>query len=151
MNQPFRVPCLVSILQKPRRPMRTCRPATMAICLALGLAPAEPALADVHSFDGTYTGTRVLTKGNNTAAECPAKEDVSVIIRTETLEFTNSELHKFVIGFNPDPDGAFDQIYTGGTGNSTVHIRGRVNGSSIDADVTNYANECSHHWHLEKK
>ena len=61
------------------------------LCLAVA---GGPALGAEHTFDGTYSGQRVLTKGS-----CAAADDVSVIIHGETLTFTNSALKKFVVGF----------------------------------------------------
>jgi len=110
----------------------------------IGLLVAGPTLgADI--FDGTYTGTRVLTKGE--ADRCPAKEDVSVTIRGEALTFTNSQLHNYVLGFDPRPDGSFGQIHTD-MGGTSVLIRGRITGGVLDADVTGPV--CEHHWHLTK-
>ena len=67
----------------------------LASALGLYLTVAGiPALGAEHTFDGVYSGQRVLTKGS-----CPAVDDVSVTIHGETLTFTNSALKKFVVGF----------------------------------------------------
>ena len=112
----------------------------LGLCLAVA---GGPALGAEHTFDGTYSGQRVLTKGS-----CAAVDDVSVTIHDETLTFTNSALKKFVMGFYVRQDGSFDQIHTDVDGD-TVHVVGRITGDVIDADVTNPP--CEYHWHLKKK
>ena len=116
----------------------------LAVCSAICLATACPALAD--SINGTYTGKRVLTKGN--PAACARDENVSVTIGDGSLRFTNSALKNYIIGFDPRPDGSFVQLSVDIAGD-TVDIRGRIVGNVLDADVTNAS--CVHHWHLEKK
>lgn len=110
----------------------------------LSLATPRVTLAD--PFDGTYTGKRVLTKGDTPT--CPTEDNVSVTINGNVLTFTNSALKDFGIGFYPQPDGSFDKVDTE-MGGDVVTIRGRVTGNTLDADVTN--GPCQHHWHLEKK
>ena len=74
----------------------------LAAVLGLGLAVAGiPALGAQHSFDGVYSGTRVLTKGSGQM--CPAEENVSVTIHGQTLTFTNSALKTFTISFKLNP------------------------------------------------
>jgi hypothetical protein len=111
----------------------------------IGLAIAGPALAE-NTFDGVYTGQRLLTKGS---PPCPVKDDVSVTIEGGALTFANSELQKFAMGFDPHPDGSFSQMYND-VGGADVVIRGHITGDTIEADVTNYATRCEHHWHLTK-
>ena len=120
-------------------------------CWVIGLAIASPALG-AESYDGTYTGKRVLTKGSDPT--CPKEDPVSVTIRGESLTFSgesltfsDSTLHDFTTGFDPGQDGAFGQIDTG-IGGSTVSIQGRIVGGVIDADVSNGA--CEYHWHLKR-
>ena len=112
----------------------------LGLCLAVA---GGPALGAEHTFDGTYSGQRVLTKGS-----CAAADDVSVTIHGETLTFTNSALKKFVVGFFVRQDGAFDQIDTDVDGDR-VHIVGRITGDIIEADVDNPP--CEYHWHLKKE
>jgi hypothetical protein len=88
---------------------------------------AIPPKAFGDAFDGTYKGVRVLTKG---------------------LTFADSQLKNFTMGFNPHPDGSFNQFHVD-VGGSVVDIHGRVVGNVLDADVTNAP--CEHHWHLQKK
>jgi hypothetical protein len=114
-------------------------------CGLLGLAAAGLTLA-ADTFDGVYSGKRVLTKGTDPA--CPANEPVSVTIRGEALTFTNSALRNFVMGFEPHPDGSFGGISTGGRGGAVL-IQGRIVGNVLDADVTD--GPCEHHWHLTKQ
>lgn len=123
-----------------------CLAAVVGLCLAVA---GIPALGAEHSFDGVYSGKRVLTKGSGPM--CPAEENVSATIHGRTLTFTNSVLKKFTIIFDPNRDGFFDEIYAS-EGGDTVKIRGRVIGEVIEADVTNYATNppCEHHWHMKK-
>jgi hypothetical protein len=67
------------------------------MCLVAGLA-----LAAEHTFDGTYTGKRVLTKGL-ASPTCPAEEDVSVTVHGETLRFANGVLKGVTQLFIPLP------------------------------------------------
>jgi hypothetical protein len=115
--------------------------------VAILVVAALPTQAIGQAFDGTYQGKRVLTKGDR-SANCIRQEDVSVVIKTGTLTFTDSALKNYTIGFDPHPDGSFNQlrVYIGG---SVVDIHGRIVGDTLDADVTN--SPCEHHWHLEKK
>ena len=116
----------------------------LGLCLAVA---GSPALGAEHTFDGDYSGKRVLTKGS-AGSDCPAEDDVSVTIHGETLTFTNSALKKFGIAFYPRQDGSFGSTYTD-KGGDVVLIRGRIVGDVIDADVTNPP--CEHHWHLKKQ
>ena len=115
----------------------------LALCVMTGLANTEPALSADNSFDGLYMGKRVLTKGSDQA--CPAEEDVSVVIQGEMLRFTNSRLHSFSIGFEPLPNGSFDQISAGDQG-AFVSIKGHIVGDAIEADVADSV--CEHHWRV---
>jgi hypothetical protein len=114
-------------------------------CWVICLAVAGPALSAGNTFDGTYTGKRVLTKGIDRT--CPTEDDVSVIIHGESLTFSNSKLRGFIIGFEPRPDGSFSEVSTGIEG-TTVQIDGHIVGDVLDADVTTTA--CQHHWHLTR-
>ena len=113
------------------------------ICLVAGI----PALGAEHTFDGVYSGKRVLTKGS-ASSMCPAADDVSVTIHGETLTFTNSALKKFTEPFFPGSDGSFGETYTD-EGGAVVHYHGRIVGDIIEADVTNPP--CEYHWHLKKE
>jgi hypothetical protein len=105
---------------------------------------AAPSATLAGSFDGTYTGKRVITKGDE--GSCPT-EDVSVTIKDGTLTFTDSNAKDYMISFNPHPDGSFRQL-SANIGGAVVDIRGYINGSTLDADVISA--QCQHHWHLEK-
>jgi hypothetical protein len=120
-----------------------------AICGIVCLAVAGPALGAESTFDGVYTGKRVLTKDSNPSnPSCVTAEDVSVTIQGTTLAFTNSALRNFPIEFNPHQDGSFNEIYVDAGGRS-VTIQGRIIGDVIEADATNPP--CEHHWHLKKE
>jgi hypothetical protein len=111
------------------------------ICLTV----IAPALRAESTFDGVYTGKRVLTKGSGQL--CSAEDDVSVSIKGNALTFSNSIVKTYTLGFNPNPDGSFSQISN--SGGNIVEIRGRIVGDSIEADVTGLT--CEHHWHLKKE
>ena len=118
--------------------------------LCLGLA-GSPALAAKHTFDGVYSGKRVLTKGSASQI-CPAKGHVSVTIHGDTLTFTKDALQGFIEPFFPSPDGSFGQTYYNGDAGSTVNYHGRIVGGVMDIDFINYAiAPCKYHWHLTKK
>jgi hypothetical protein len=111
-------------------------------CLAL----AVPAFGAETSYDGTYTGERVLTKGD--PAVCTAKDPVSVVVHGEMLTFTNSKAKDYTMTFAPRADGSFGQLSANISG-LVVHITGQFGAGVLDSDVTS-AN-CKHHWHLEKQ
>jgi hypothetical protein len=117
----------------------------LGMCGLAFLAVAGPAVAAGDSFDGVYTGKRVLTKG---PGQCPAEESVSVTIHDGVLTFTNSALQNYAIGFDPHPDGTFTETHVD-AGGDIVEIQGRITGGVLNADVTNPP--CEHHWRLEKK
>ena len=123
------------------------RLAVSGICGMICLAVAGSALSAEDTFDGVYTGKRVLAKDTG-GPGCPAAEEVSVIIQGKMLSFTNSELKNFVIAFNPHQDGSFLEIYVDPFDDDTVTVQGRIAGGFLDADVTNPP--CEHHWHLKK-
>jgi hypothetical protein len=135
----YRISCWLS--RKPKHFLMISR-VFWVICLAF----TGPAPAAEHSFDGVYTGKRLLTKGS--APMCPAEGDVSVTIHGEALTFANSALQEVVMGFHPRQDGSFSQVYED-IGGAYVSIRGRIVGDVLDADVTQ--NPCAHHWHLKKQ
>jgi hypothetical protein len=85
----------------------------------IGLAVIGPALGAERTFDGVYIGKRVLTKGSG--PQCPVEDNVSVTIHGETAAFTDSSFQKFLMGFNPHPDGSFNQIPVG-VGDAAVLI-----------------------------
>ena len=114
-------------------------------CWVVCLAVAVPALG-AENYDGTYTGKRVLTKGAQDQT-CPAEDDVSVTIHGAKVESTTGLVHRYVLGFEPHPDGSFSMISTD-AGSATVLIAGRVVGDVIDADVTTPS--CQFHWHLKR-
>ena len=127
-----------------KRPPWWCsRLVVSGLCGMISLAIVAPTWGAESKFDGVYIGKRVLTKGSNQT--CPTEDDVSVTIRGEALTFTNSRLHNFTIGFEPHPDGSFNEISAGDEG-GYVTIQGRIVGDAIEADVADSV--CEHHWHL---
>jgi hypothetical protein len=118
---------------------------------ALSCGCSDPCSGAEHTFDGVYTGKRLLTKGT-AAPRCSAEDNVSVTIHGATPTFTNSALKQFAIGFCRSQDGSFGETYQG-EGGDAVNIRGRVMGDVIEADVTDYATDppCAHHWDLKKE
>jgi hypothetical protein len=61
------------------------------------LAIATPAVEAGDSFDGNYTGKRILT--NVPADDCPAEENVSVTINGNVLTFADSALQITPLAF----------------------------------------------------
>lgn len=118
---------------------------TWGIGAIICLAATGPVLRAESTFNGVYTGERVLTKGSGPT--CPTGENVSVTIQDGELTFTNSVLQNFALGFDPHPDGSFTETYMD-VGGAVVYIRGRIVGDLLDADVTSAS--CEHHWHLKK-
>jgi hypothetical protein len=117
-----------------------------ALPLTACIALAVPALGAENSFDGTYTGERVLTAGD--PAACVAKDAASATIQGDKLTFTNSAVKDYTIGFSPRADGAFVQLSANISG-VVVDIRGQIGAGVLDADVTSAS--CAHHWNLEKQ
>jgi hypothetical protein len=107
------------------------------------LAVAAAASGAENRYDGVYAGKRSLVKGP--ALVCPDEENVSLIIRGDTLSFTDSQAHG-TIPF--DFTGSF---YLSGLNKyeETMTIYGRIVGDTLDVDVTNPP--CEHHWHLKKQ
>ena len=123
------------------------RLAVSGICGMICLAVAGSALSAEDTFDGVYTGKRVLTKDTG-GPGCPAADEVSVTVHGKMLTVTISEHQTFVISFNPHQDGSFLEIYVDPSADDTVTVEGRIAGGSLDADVINPP--CEHHWHLKK-
>ena len=113
-----------------------------AACIAL----AVPAFGAENSFDGTYTGERVLTVGD--PATCVAKDAASATIQGDQLTFTHSAEKGYTIGFSPRADGTFVQL-SANTRGIAVNIRGHIGAGVLDADASSAS--CTHHWHLEKQ
>lgn len=113
---------------------------------------AGPAIGAGASFDGEYTGKRVLTKGP--ADACVAEENVSVIIENAALALAYrgwpaaGGYIAYATGFDPRPDGTFDIGHDDLPG-SVVKIHGRVAGGVLNADVNDPP--CEHHWEVKKK
>jgi hypothetical protein len=108
---------------------------------------AGPALGAANSYDGTYSGERILTNG--ATPYCVGPESVTVSITGSTLKFTNSEWRGLPMRFTPRPDGSFGGAFEDPSGH-VVNVRGEATGTALDADVRNYGSGCEHHWHLEK-
>ena len=126
------------------------RSARVALASVLGLCltvAGIPTLGAKHTFDGAYSGKRMLTKGA-AGLNCPAEDDVSVTIHGEVLTVTNSTYKNYSTGFYPRPDGSFGGIFTG-QGVTDSYYRGRIVGDIIEADVSNPP--CEYHWHLKKQ
>ena len=117
-----------------------------ALPLIACIVLAVPAFGAGNSFDGTYTGERVLTKGD--PAICVAKDPVSVVIHGDVLTATTSEVTNNRITFSPRPDGSFGQI-SSDQGGRIGSVRGHVGAGVLDADVMK--SHCTHHWHLKKE
>ena len=118
----------------------------LGLCLAVA---GDLSRGAEHTFDGVYSGQRVLTKGE-VGPRCPAKDDVSIAIHGETLRFTDSAQNNFLQPFYPKKDGSFGQIYTD-VGGAAVNYHGRIVGDVMDIDVTATDPPCQFHWHLKKE
>jgi hypothetical protein len=116
-----------------------------ALVLIACIVLVVPALGAKNSFNGRYVGKQVLIKGEKS---CPTEENVSVTIKGDDLSFTDSSAKTYMIGFDPDPGGSFS-VLDADIGGIEVDIQGRVNGKTLDADLT--SDHCQHHWHLEKR
>ena len=126
-----------------RQPSRCLRLMISGLCVMAGLDVVDPAWGYENKFDGAYTGKRVLTKGSDQT--CPTEVTVSATVRDGALTFTNMRLKSFSVGFDPHPDGSFNEITAGDQG-AFVTIHGRIVGDAIEADVDDGV--CEHHWHL---
>jgi hypothetical protein len=122
------------------------RVAFSALCGIICFAVAGLARSSEHKFDGVYVGKRWPTTGSD--SRCLAEEDISVVIRGESLTFSSNEFRKFAMGFYPRADGSFNQSHVHVEG-AYVTIRGLVTGDIIQADVINPP--CEYHWSLKKK
>ena len=116
-----------------------------ALALIACIAFAAPALG-AEAFDGTYTGERVLTKGD--PAACTAKDPVSVVAHGNLLTFTNSKVKGYSISLIPQADGSFGQ-QSANMGGLKVAIHGHIGDGVLDSDVS--SEYCTHHWHAEKR
>ena len=119
---------------------RHALPLIGCVVVAISASGAE------NSFDGTYTGERLLTKGD--AAVCVAKDPVSIVIHGDELTFTNSGVKNYTISFSPRADGSFGEL-SADVGGVVVVIRGHVGAGVLDSDVR--GSQCTHHWHAEKQ
>jgi hypothetical protein len=79
------------------------------MCGMICLAVAGSALGAENTFDGVYTGRRVLTKSSGSG--CLATEDVSVTIDGEVVTITSGRSRDLALGFDPHPDGSFRELY----------------------------------------
>ena len=118
----------------------------LALPLIACIALAVPARGGETSFDGTYAGERVLTKGDPTS--CVAKDTVSIVIHGDELRFKNSRVKDYTISFSPRADGSFDVLSADISG-IVVTIHGHVGAGVLDADVVSAY--CTNHWQLEKQ
>jgi hypothetical protein len=137
---------IVTTTYRYKRPPGCWHLMVLGLYVMIGLAVMVPAWGAADTFDGVYTGKRVLKQGSDPACP-PEDDDVSVTIRGAALTFTNRELRNFLISFAPKQDGSFSQIYVD-AGGASVLIEGRIVGGVIEANVTN--GPCQHHWHLTK-
>ena len=115
-----------------------CHLLPLIVCVVV----VAPAFGAGNSFDGTYTGERVLTKGDPDA--CVAKDAVSLVIQGDELTFTNSRVKDYTISFLPRADGSFGELSANISG-AVVLIRGHVGAGVLDSDVI--STDCTHHWH----
>jgi hypothetical protein len=111
-----------------------------AFC-AMGFA--VPALGADNPFDGTYSGTRELTKGSD--ASCPNAEEMSITVQDGRFTFTNSSSRAVLAIIEIAPNGAFSNIHQGG---KSWSIFGKVADGVLEADA--HSSGCVHHWSLKR-
>ena len=118
-----------------------------ALPLIACVVVAVPAFGARNSFDGTYTGESVLTKGD--PAVCVAEDAVSIVIHGDVLTATKGMVKNNKITFSPQPDGSFGQLSSDRGGRIGATIRGHVGADVLDADFI--SSHCTYHWHAEKQ
>jgi hypothetical protein len=85
------------------------------VCGMICLAVAGSALGAENKFDGAYTGKRTLNKSSS-ASGCLATEDVSVTIHGDAVTITSGRIQGLALGFYPQPDGSFGELYVDDNG-----------------------------------
>lgn len=115
----------------------------LAFC-AIGVAVTSPSLGADNPFDGSYSGTRTLTKGSD--AFCPKIEEMLVTIQDGKFAFTNSDSRAVIAIVPIASDGSFSDIHNG---SNSWYIKGKITGGVLEAEANSSA--CLHHWSLKKK
>jgi hypothetical protein len=114
-----------------------------AFCV-IGVAATSPSLGADNPFDGSYSGTRTLTKGSD--AFCPKIEEMVVTIQDGKFAFTNSDSRAVIAIVPIGSDGSFSDIHNG---INSWYIKGKITGGVLEAEAN--SSKCLHHWSLKKK
>jgi hypothetical protein len=93
--------------------MKMCGNVILAFC-AIGVAVTSPTLGADNPFDGSYSGTRTLTKGSDVF--CPKMEEMLVTVQDGRFTFTASNSQAVLSIIQIAPNGSFSNIHTGGGG-----------------------------------
>jgi hypothetical protein len=125
--------------------MKTCGNIIFACC-TIGVAVTSATLAADNPFDGSYSGTRMLTKGSDQF--CPNIEEMAITVQDGKFTFTNSNSRAVLAIVKISPNGSFNEIHEGGT-YGRWYITGKITGGLLEADANSSA--CFHHWSLKKK
>ena len=81
------------------------------------------------TFDGTYVGTREVTRGF--LPYCQQDNNYKIVVLDNRFSF---HFWKFWVEVNIDPDGNFETVtsYSDGKAEQRVYTSGRVNSRSLD-------------------
>ena len=135
---------LVEIAAK-RQDMRLMQTAMRILFASWAVLVSSAAFGADNPFDGTYSGTRVLTKHSDEA--CPQLEKLEITIRNGEFTFSNSNAQAVLAVIKVSPNGSFDEIHEGGKG--SWYISGRITDNQLEAEANTPA--CFHHWSLKRK
>ena len=127
-----------------RRSNKSTRCLLFSELFAICFAVTSTSFAADNPFDGTYSGTRVLTKGSDEF--CPKHEEMSVTVKDGKFTFTTSNSRTLLGTIQITPNGEFNLMHTG---RSTWYIRGKITDGLLEAEANSSA--CFHHWLLKKK
>jgi hypothetical protein len=124
--------------------MKTCRNTIFAFC-TIGVAVTGPTLGADNPFDGTYSGTRKLTKGSYES--CQKMEEMSITVQNGRFTFTDSDSQAVRSVIQIASNGSFSDMHAGGGG--SWYVTGQITGDVLEAEANSSA--CFHHWSLKKK
>jgi hypothetical protein len=116
---------------------------TFAFCVVC-VAVTSPSLGADNPFDGSYSGTRTLTKDSD--AFCPKIEEMLVTIQDGKFAFTNGDSRAVIAIVPIASDGSFSDIHNG---INCWYIKGKITAAFFRQKPNSSA--CLHHWSLNKK
>jgi hypothetical protein len=126
------------------RLMKMCGNMIFAFC-TIGVAVTSPTFGADNPFDGSYSGTRTLTKGSDEF--CPKMEEMSITVQDGRFTFTASNSQAVLSIIQVTSDGSFSDMHQGGGG--SWYIKGQITSDVLEAEANSSA--CFHHWSLKKK